>query len=172
MNKYISFEVIRDDYCVYETENGQILRLKQSILNITQTDNPDPAKQNLLNTKSILSCVMTKEIDTSDLVESTHNKTLESDQTHELKFKIIKEHVNVYETKRSIILVSSHIFKIFATTKKDDKGEPILRFKAVHDISVIKKSEFNDEELSKNDDISKRTLSDMVNEAAKTRKSG
>lgn len=150
---YVPFDIIRDDYCVYEIENGQILKIRQTITNITNTDDPDPNKQSRLDSKTMSSVVSTKEIDTSNLVEATPDETSISDQTNELKFKIIKELVNIYETKKSIIFVTSHVYKIFATTKKDKKGDPIIRFKAVHDIAVSKKSKFNDDELSKSDEL-------------------
>lgn len=152
---YVPFDIIRDDYCVYEVENGQVLKIRQSITDIVNTDDPDPNKQSRMDSKLMSSVIATKEIDTSNLVESTPDQTLVSDQTNELKFKIIKELVNIYETKKSIILVTSHVYKIFATTKKDKKGDPILRFRAVHDIAISKKSEFNDDELSKSDELNK-----------------
>ena len=84
MNTNVPFEVIREDYSVYEVENGQILKVKQSITEIINTDDPDPAKQSKISSKTISVCTTIKKIDTSDLEETTPDETVESDQTHEL----------------------------------------------------------------------------------------
>ena len=157
MNTNVPFDVMREDYSVYEIENGQILKVKQSITEIINTNDPDPAKQSKISSKTISVCTTIKKIDTSDLEESTPDKTVISDQTHELKFKMIKEPVNVFETKISILLLNTHIYKIFATTKKDHNGDPIIRFSAVHDLAITKKPLFDDEQLRKNDPLEKKS---------------
>ena len=157
MNTNVPFDAIREDYSVYEIENGQILKVKQSITEIINTDDPDPAKQSKISSKTISVCTTIKKIDTSDLEESTPDKTVVSDQTHELKFKMIKEPVNVFETKISILLLTTHVYKIFATTKKDQIGDPIIRYNAVHDLAITKKPLFDDEQLRKNDPLEKKS---------------
>lgn len=64
----------------------------------------------------------------------------EKDEVKPLKFKIIKEPVNIYETERFLIFIVTMVKKISITNKKDKTDNPILRFTSDKQISTLDKS--------------------------------
>ena len=66
----------------------------------------------------------------------------EKDHVKELNFNIVKEIVNIYETKKSIILVGMRVKKIFLTNKVNANNEPILRFESSNAMNVVDKPDY------------------------------
>jgi len=148
--EFVDYDVVREDYSMYELENGQIFKIKQVLTEIFNIPNEKNEMQAKINAKTISFLVTPEPIDTSDCELAEPKDVQESDETKELKFKIIKEPTSVYETKKSIIILINHVYKTFATTKKDKDNNPIIRFRAVHELGILEKPKFDDEQLSKN----------------------
>jgi hypothetical protein len=57
----------------------------------------------------------------------------------ELKFRPIKELVNIYETEKALLFLASKVQKVFLTNKKDNTGAPILRFETLTGFTLLDK---------------------------------
>ena len=77
-------------------------------------------------------------VDDLELISDPSQVTKEY-EVKELKFKAIKEIVNIYETTNSLILVIPHMDKIILTNKKDKNNLPHLRFSSALDVTVTNK---------------------------------
>lgn len=137
--KIVDYVTIREDFSVYECENGQILRMKTSITNIY---NDTDSKQSGVNFKDISNVTTTTPIDTSEFEESTSEQVTEENEIKKLEFKPIKEIINIYETEKSLIILYPVIEKIFLTNKKDKDGNPFLRYHSKNSLNVIDKKMF------------------------------
>jgi hypothetical protein len=138
-DEFVEFNTIREDFSEYQAENGQILKIKSTVTSIinTEVDNKKQAKMSL----QIVSAVATPiPIDTSKLQLADPNQVTEKDQVGELKFTIVKEIVNIYETKNLMILAIPHMQKVFKTNKKDVDNNPILRFTFTSDLNILNKT--------------------------------
>src|SRR2546427_4583026 len=137
----VEFTAIHEDYNVYKVENGQILKVKAEVADIINKIEDSGTPKSQVKTQ-LSSIVLTPEgIDTTGLEEA--ELVTEKDQTKELKFEIIKDGVvNIYETKKSLILVGIKVEKIFATNKKNKLNEPILQFTSLAALSSVKKPDF------------------------------
>jgi len=140
--EYIDFTPIKEDYSIYELENGQRLKFRQYVSTIVK--NPDLPKKDGkeaadfgMKTDSYVETPI--EIDTSELEEADKNNVTQDDVVKELKFKIIKEPVNIYETEKSIILIISKTTKVYLTNKKDKTGNPIIRFTSTIAFTTMEK---------------------------------
>lgn len=151
--KYVEFDVLKEDFTICQVENGQILRLKQSLIDIAQVTDENGKTEIKLGLKEVSGVSTTVEIDTSDLELTDVSQVTEKDHVKELEFKIIKNPTNVYETEKSIILIITKVTKIFLTNKKDHANAPFLRYTAEHNMSIIKKAP--DLEAQKNTNESK-----------------
>jgi hypothetical protein len=132
----VEYTTIREDFSVYECENGQMLRMKTVISNIYKdTEN----KKSGIDFKDVSNVTATKPIDTSEYEESTPDQVTKEHEIKSLEFKPIKEIINIYETEKSIIMLYPIVEKIILTNKKDKKGEPILRYHAQNSLNIIDK---------------------------------
>lgn len=52
----------------------------------------------------------------------------DKDETGELSFKVIRETINIYETKKFFFMLKLIVDKVTGTNKKDKSGIPIVRF--------------------------------------------
>lgn len=96
------------------------------------------------------SVITTAEIDTSNLQYMPHEQVTEKDVVKELNFKVLKEVINVYETNKSIIIVSPQLQKLFLTNKKDNKNNPILRYIMKSGVNILSKSMLAGNEIPEN----------------------
>jgi hypothetical protein len=141
MNKkdHIQFITIREDFNEYEVENGQTLRFKPSIVDLSIESKVGSNKGSQLGIKDISHVITNDEIDTSSMELSSAEAVTEKDQVRELKFVPNKQIINIYETQKHLILVAPFISKIFLTNKKDKTNSPILRYTYEMNINVIDK---------------------------------
>jgi hypothetical protein len=65
------------------------------------------------------------------------------DQISELKFRRLKEVVNIYETDGELLFLISKVQKIFLTNKKDNVGVPILRHETLTGFNLLSKDTLN-----------------------------
>lgn len=138
-NKPVDYATIREDFSVYECENGQIFRIKTTITNIVKDEE---TKKSAIDFKDISSVTTPIQIDTSEYEESTAEQVTSEHEIKELNFKSIKEVINIYETEKSLIVLYPVVEKIFLTNKKDKQGAPILRYHSKNSINVIDKKMF------------------------------
>lgn len=138
MTVYVDFNTIREDFNAYKVENGQILKTKTCITVIKKQSESDQGGS--LGFLPVSNVETHQDIDTEGWEESTSEKTTDDDITKELNFELIRESINIYETKKSLILLHDEVTKIFITNKKDHTGSPILRFKNTISIEVIPKN--------------------------------
>ena len=141
MNKkdHIQFITIREDFNEYEVENGQTLRFKPPIVDLSIESKVGSNKGSQLGIKDISHVITNDEIDTSSMELSSAEAVTEKDQVRELKFVPNKQIINIYETQKHLILVAPFISKIFLTNKKDKTNSPILRYTYEMNINVIDK---------------------------------
>lgn len=138
MREHIEYKVISEDFNEYKIENGQILRFKRILIDlVSETENGKP--QTKLGLKDFSNIFNTVDIDTTGFDDSLPEQVTEKDQIRELKFEISKENVSIYETAKSLILVSSSVNKVYLTNKKDKTNSPILRYESPSTIVILDK---------------------------------
>lgn len=138
VKKSVECSAIRVDFNIYEVENGQILKANTVVTDLFE-DEDKKGKFGNLGFQSISHVRTTKKIDTTDYEYLPSSQVLEEHETGELKYKVVKEIINIYETETLIILVDPRVEKIMKTSKKDKDDNPILRFRTGIGISVIPK---------------------------------
>lgn len=138
--EHIKFSTIREDFNEYEIENGQILKVKIMLVDVLVETREDRKKDSTLGFRDFSNVITEGEIDTSNLEFASTEQITEKNQVKELKFKAIKEVVNIYETSKFLILVSPNITNVFLTNKKDQSNSPILRYTYGLGINTIDKS--------------------------------
>ena len=136
---HLDYDTIREDYNVYEIENGQILKSKVSVVDFIEKDEAKGGTSGQLGFMNISEIYTTKPIDTSDLKESTQDKVTDDDVVKELKFTIKKESINIYESANLFLLVGDRVEKIMLTNKKNNKGDPIVRYRIDMGVNVVPK---------------------------------
>ena len=136
---HLDYDTIREDYNVYEIENGQILKSKVSVVDFIEKDEAKGEISGQLGFMNISEIYTTKPIDTSDLKESTQDKVTDDDVVKELKFTIKKESINIYESEKLFLLVGDRVEKIMLTNKKNNKGDPIVRYRIDMGVNVVPK---------------------------------
>lgn len=137
----IEFTTIRDDFCEYEIENGQILKAKTSIINVVNFKDKDGNVKGGVGLQPYSNVITPSDVERYG-IEFTKGPATEKDQVKELSFKTKREIMNVYETKKSIILVGFRMQKIFLTNKVDDRNAPILRYQSNNAVNVIDKPDY------------------------------
>jgi hypothetical protein len=142
--EHINFNTIREEFNLYEIENGQVLRAKQIVTDIVVETAEDNKKMTRLAIKDVSFVIAdVNKIDTSNFETSTPDKVTEKDQLNELRFRPIKEVINIYETDSTLLILSSKVQKVFLTNKKDNTGVPIIRYEASAGINVLSKDTLN-----------------------------
>jgi hypothetical protein len=137
--EHINFNTIREDFNEYKVENGQILRVKSIMVDLaTETENGKSKTR--VGLKDFSHVLTTIKIDTSGYEYSTPEQVTENDQIRELQFTTTKENINIYETKKVLVLIGSHVQKIFLTNKKDHASSPIIRYESPCIISILDKN--------------------------------
>jgi hypothetical protein len=125
--EHIKYTTIREDFSEYEIENGQILKFKLTLSDIIN-EKKDGKDVSMMGLKDVSAVITNRTIDTSALEYAPFEGVTEKDEKEELKYKPIKEIVNIYETQKTIILLAPVVKKVMSTSKKDGDGNPILRF--------------------------------------------
>jgi len=138
----IEYNTIRDDFSSYEVENGQILKVKISVVDIINKIDGDTQKQGSVATNPYSHVITPSDIERYD-IKYERGMATEKDQVKELKFTTINEIINIYETKKLFIFAGIKVEKIFLTNKINNKDEPILRYQSVNAIDVIQKPNLN-----------------------------
>lgn len=139
--KYVGFNTIREDYNVYEIENGHILKVKKILTNIYQNKGQDGAVPTAdMETQDLAVVATPVEIDTSGYELADPVEVTDKDHVGELKFTIVKEGLNIYETKNSLIIISDELANLYSTKKKDKKGVPIYRYTLRGAINILEKN--------------------------------
>lgn len=149
--KHIDFQVIREDYSVYECENGQILKVKHIITDMMNEIDSQDKKTGKIGFNQSSVVITPIPIDTSDYEYLPPSKVGVEHEVRELQFKIIKEIINIYETENMIVLVAPVMEKIIITNKKDDQNNPILRYSLKNTVSTLEKSYLKGEDLPDSD---------------------
>jgi hypothetical protein len=138
MSEHIEYQVISEDFNEYKIENGQVLKFKRILADlVSEKENDKP--QTRLGLKDLSHVYNTVDIDTTGFDESTPELVTEKDQIRELKFEVSKENVSIYETAKSLILVSSSVNKVYLTNKKGKTNSPILRYESPSTIVILDK---------------------------------
>ena len=138
VRKSIESSTIREDFNVYEVETGQILKAKSIVVDVYE-DEDKRGKFGNLGFQTISHVTTTTKIDTTDYEYLPTEQVKEEHEIKDLKYKTIKENINIYETKELIILVDPRVEKISLTNKKNKEGNPVLRFRTGIAVSVIPK---------------------------------
>lgn len=136
----IEYNTIRDDFSVYEVENGQILKAKFSLVDIL-SDIDSNEKRGSVRVQPYSYVITPNDIEKYG-IKYEQGIATEEDQIRELKFTPLSEIINIYETKKFFILVGIKVKKVFLTDKinSDDDDAPILRYQSLNEFSIIEKS--------------------------------
>ncbi len=138
----IDYNTIRDDFSSYEVENGQILKVKLSTVDVMYTFDGDSEKKGSVATNSYSYVITPSDVERYE-VEYEIGPASEQDQIRELNFKPIREIINIYETEKFFIFSGIKVEKIFLTNKTDVTNNPILRYQSINAIDIIEKPTFN-----------------------------
>jgi hypothetical protein len=143
--EHINFSTIREDFSIYEIEDGLVLRTKQIVTDIVVETTEDNRKMTRLAIRDVSFVVATdvNKIDTTNFEVSTADNVTEKDQINELKFRNLKEVINIYETDSALLFLTSKVQKIFLTNKKDNVGVPILRHETLTGFNLLSKDTLN-----------------------------
>jgi hypothetical protein len=139
VTEHIKFTTIREGLSEFEVENGQLLKVMVVATDIF-VEEKDGQKVPVLGLKELSAVITDVEIDTSGLEYADNEKVTENDELRELQFKPITQIVNIYESQNFIFLVPTIIRKVMITNKKDNQGNPILRFQYLPSVSTVDKS--------------------------------
>ena len=104
LKEHIEFSTIREELNLYQVETGQILKFKIILTDVFKESNNNDNKPSSLGVQDFSVVISDVEMDTSKLEYATKEQVTESDQIKELKFKPIKEVINIYETQKAITL--------------------------------------------------------------------
>jgi hypothetical protein len=137
--KYLQLTTVREDFNEYEIENGQLLKTKNILMDLIEDEGGKLGKQGSIGFQTVSHVRTPILIDTTNLELALPEQVTDNDIVQELKFKIIKEIINIYESEKTIIFTDTQMEKIFLTKKKDKDGNPILRFRSGLNINVIPK---------------------------------
>jgi len=137
--KHVGFNTIREDFNEYECENGQILKAKQILADIVHSEDEAGKPKSNIGFKDVSVVITPTPIDTSDLEFMPREQITDKHVVKELKFKVIREIINIYESQNSIIMIAAHMSKIGLTNKKDETNNPLLRYSTKTGMSIISK---------------------------------
>jgi hypothetical protein len=138
--EHTKFTTLREDFNEYHVENGQILKMKIILVDITVQTGENGQKRSNLALKYFSHIITDIHIDTTNLEYASEEQVTEKDEIKELWFQSIKEVVNIYETQKNLILISPILRRVMLTNKKDKEGAPILRIGYEAAINAIDKS--------------------------------
>ena len=150
MARYVDLKTIREELNVYELENGQILKTKQIIVDIS-FDSDKRGEFGNIGFKHVSHVRPGNKIDISKFEPEPNRAVTDDDIVTMAKFKIIYESVNVYETKDLIILADDRVERIGITKFIDKDNIPILRYRTDLGISAIPKRTENQKRLESTD---------------------
>ena len=145
----VEFTTIRDDFSIFQIENGQILKAKVTLVDVVNISKKETEPEGRLSIQPYSYVITPPKTDISGM-EVTGNPVTDEDVTKEVQFEKIKEVLNIYETKKSIILVGLKMEKIFLTNKMNDNKEPVLRYQSINGFDVMLKPEFKKPANEKN----------------------
>ncbi|MBI1663986.1 MAG: hypothetical protein IS860_11010 [Nitrosopumilus sp.] len=138
----IDYNTLRDDFSIYEVENGQILKVKLSIVDVVNKIDGDNAKKGSVGTNPYSHVITPSDIERYD-VKYEQGVASDKDHVKELKFTTVSEIINIYETKKLFIFSGIRVEKIFLTNKVDSANNPRLRYESVSVIDAIEKPNFD-----------------------------
>jgi hypothetical protein len=136
--KHLDFATVKEEFNVYKVENGQILRAKQIVTDIIETTEGNKRIANLA-LRDVSVVITDVKINTDNFEISSPDKVTEKDQITELKFKPIREVINIYETPDALLFLANKVQRVFLTNKKDQTGAPILRYETLTGFNFLNK---------------------------------
>ncbi len=135
--KYIDVSTIREEFSKYKLENGLTFKLKIPLVAIKEEWDKSDVDKNTLISNGI-TCVISY-VDTPHNFNTVDLQTVDSTSKHKVtkKLRIIQRHevTNIYETDKGFIILDVHLKEIFATDKKDLKGNPLLQ--QSYDVAIV-----------------------------------
>ena len=142
MEEHIEYDTIRDDFSSYGVENGQILKVKLSVVDVINLVDENDATKGKVVTRPYVHVITTSNLERYDIKYDRETPT-ENDQVKELKFTSISNVINIYETKKQFIFTRVNTKKIFLTNKMDISNNPILRYRHGCEINITTKPNFS-----------------------------
>ena len=140
MVEYIDYTPIRQDFSEYQTEEGLVLRMMTIVTDIRLEIDKNNNKNAFIGTKDIAKVLVTQPFDTSQMGLGHPEHVTEKDEVRNLRFTPTKEVINIYETSKNLILLTSRIERVGLTNKKDKDGVPILRFGVLTGLNIVDKT--------------------------------
>ncbi len=115
---YIDFDIIKENWCLYELEDGTIIKLKTILMKIIPTGNN---KNIAFNTANVVTVFSTKE----GKGKPTLPNTVRQIEKKDLPFKVVADEWNEYKLEDGRILkIKPSIVEISKGTTYDQYGEP------------------------------------------------
>ncbi|MGB8033556.1 MAG: hypothetical protein WCF03_07020 [Nitrososphaeraceae archaeon] len=136
--EHIPFIPLREDFNEYRVENGQLLKVKTILTDVSVQTIGEDKKTSSIGIKDFSVIITDVDIDTSKLEYSTPEQITDQDIVGELRFTTV-ESVNIYEIQKFLILIATRVNKIFMTNKKDISNSLILRYTSHVGINSVDK---------------------------------
>jgi hypothetical protein len=138
--EYIDYTILRQDFSEYQAEEGLVLRMMTLVTDMRLETDENNNKNAYIGTKDITKVLLTKPFDTSQMELGHPEHVTEEDEIRNLEFTPVKEVINIYETKKDLIILTTRVERVGLTNKKDKDGLPILRFGVLTGVNLLDKA--------------------------------
>lgn len=131
------FSTVRQEYSEYKIEGGILLRVMIPIKCIHNDDTIASGRIVFADPSSMTTTLPgfggeeLKEHGRGDVTESTP-----------LSFEPVREPLNIYETKTSVILVGLRMNRVYGTGLKDGRGDPVVAYENDILVNLVKRPAF------------------------------
>ena len=137
----VDFSTVKEDFNIYEIENGQILKVKNILVEIKNVEKGGKIGSQF-GIKTVSHVITPIPIDTSGMELSSAEAVTDEHNVSELSFKPIKQVSCIYETKKSVLIWETELLHVYLTNKKSKEGEPILRLGTNTEIGLFPKMSY------------------------------
>ncbi len=139
--EHIEYHTIRDDFSSYGVENGPILKVKLSVVDVINLIGENDKEKRNVVTKLYVHVITTSDLERHD-IKYEQGAATEKNQVKELKFTSVNKVINIYETAKFFIFADIKVDKIFLTDKVDIANNSLLRHYFTQEVNIIAKSNF------------------------------
>jgi hypothetical protein len=137
----VDYSTVKEDFNIYEIENGQILKVKNGLVEIKNIEK-DGKVGSQFAIKTVSHVITPTPLDTSGMELSTLEAVTDEHIVKQLKFKLVKQATCIYETEKFVLISETELIDVFLTNKKVRDGEPILRLKSNSEIGLFPKMSY------------------------------
>lgn len=136
MTEELEFEIVREDWSVYQLESGSIVRHRMAVVGF---ERDEKTKQPRPQFKSSYVFIPSKEDLGPPDDKFVPGQAKETDVVGKYRFRVLKEPINIYELPGESVLVLSKLFltEIRKTEKFNRKGKRIVGASLRASVAII-----------------------------------